>query len=206
MNVIFFNILNLAFLPAGLKLADKIKPVGVYVLCGIIEVPLHYFMTLYINIVDFALWIPAKIPVLNSVLKFIKTCPDKDLVTHGIDPLIDFFGMTGHRNAFTHSVLNPYIVIIVAICVVLAIVVGYFSESVSNFFNMMAVVTLMILSAHLFADAMPQKWMGAAYIRLQIFNIHIITFNAFFSKLWLILNGFVCLYIAGKLLGEDEES
>lgn len=50
----------------------------------------YIIVILFINIVDSILWLPVKIPILNSVLKFIKTCPDKDLVTYGVDTLINW--------------------------------------------------------------------------------------------------------------------
>lgn len=206
--VLFFEVLNLGFLPAGLNLIENIRPLGVYTipLIGpIIEVPLHFLMTLWINIVDFVCWILCKIPFLNMELTFIKGCPDLDLTTHGTDELIGVLGLTGHRNFITHSILNPYIVIIVAIGFILYFITGIFSKKIQNFIASCVITCLCIHSAHLFADCMPRAWEGGALIKVKIFEISILKFNGFFSKLWLLGNGIFTIYIGSFFTKNMEE-
>lgn len=205
-HFVFFTILNLGFLPAGLHIAKDISPVGVYVIPyigAIIEVPLHYFLTLWINVIDFICWIPSKIPVLNSFLEFIKRCPDKDLTTHGVDPLIGMLGLTGHRNFITHSILNPYILMICLIGTLLFFIFGFINEKIRNILGTCVAMCLFIHSAHLFADCMPSQWIGGALIK----SAYIGTWNAFFSKIWLLSQGIISIRIGiwycEMIKGED---
>lgn len=206
---LFFFILNLGFLPTGYDIAKNIKPTGVYVIPfigAIIEVPLHFFMTLWINIVDFICWLPSKIPLISSALKFIDKCPDLDLTTHGVDPLIEKFGLTGHRNFVTHSILNPYILIILVIGTVLYLLSKCISKKIKNIIIISLSLCLAVFSAHLFADCMPNAWLGGALIKAKIFGKSI-TFNAFISKLWLFVNGLAALRVSGfyaSRLGEED--
>ena len=209
--VIFFKILNLGFLPSGLDIDNNIKVIGEYTIPfigAVIEVPLHFFMTLWINIVDFICWIPSKIPIVREALRFIKMCPDLDLTTHGLDPLIGILGLTGHRNFITHSILNPYILLIlfvgILLCFLLHLANNEVCEWIGEMIGWILVLVLLIHSAHLFADCMPQKWTGAALIRVSIFNIRFVVLNGFLSKCWLMLNGFLAIKIAHFLVDSGD--
>lgn len=205
LNLVFFTILNLGFLPAGLHIAKDISPVGVYVIPyigALIEVPLHYFLTLWINIIDFICWIPSKIPGLNFLLEFIKKCPDKDLTTHGVDPLIGMLGLTGHRNFITHSVLNPYIFLILLIGTILYFVLGFVNKKIQEVLGICIAMCLFIHSAHLFADCMPGQWIGGALIKSAFIG----TWNAFFSKAWLLIQGILSIRIGFCYCKIDEKS
>ena len=203
----FFKILNLGFLPSGLDIDNNIKVIGTYTipfLGSVIEVPLHFFMTLWINIVDFVCWIPSKIPILREVLYLVKVCPDLDLTTHGTDLLIGTLGLTGHRNFITHSVLNPYILLIFFTGIILYFFLHCINSEICKWIGDairgILVLVFLIHSAHLFADCMPQKWTGASLIKVYAFNIRFIILNGFLSKCWLMLNGFGAIKIAAFLM------
>lgn len=204
---LFFNILNLAFLPAGLDIAANTSMTGVYtipLIGAFIEVPLHYIFSLVINVVDFLCWFICKIPLIGNIIEFIEKCPDKDLTTHGTDPIIGFLGITGHRNFITHSVLNPYVIIFIVLSVILIFALGSLNEVVGMIFRFLLFFGLLTFSCHLLADCMPSAWTGAALIRVKIFGLQIFTLNGFFSKLWLMLNAIVSGGIGAKLALSEE--
>lgn len=208
---LFFRILNLGFLPAGIGIGEGIAETGVYVLPfflgSLIEIPLHFLLTLWINIVDFACAILSVIPFVKELLYLVKVCPDLDLTTHGIDPVIGFLGLTGHRNFITHSVLNPYILMIVLAGLVLYLfgfVIKRFLPGIGTFICSIAVVcvsmSLFIHSAHLFADCMPKGWNGSALIKVHIGFIKFVLFPIL-SKLWLLVNGIFAMVLGCKFFG-----
>lgn len=68
---LFFRVLNLGFLPAGIGIAEGIAETGVYVLPSflgqLVEVPLHFFLTLWIQYYRFCLCNT----IINSIWKRI---------------------------------------------------------------------------------------------------------------------------------------
>lgn len=208
---LFFRVLNLGFLPAGIGIAEGIAETGVYVLPSflgqLVEVPLHFFLTLWINIIDFVCAILSLIPFGKELLLMVKVCPDLDLTTHGTDPIIGFLGLTGHRNFITHSVLNPYILLIVLSGIVIYCIgrlIRIIFPKIGSVICGIAVacvgMSLLILSAHLFADCMPKKWTGAALIRVHIAFIKFTLFPIM-SKIWLLVNGVLSAVFGVKVIG-----
>lgn len=96
------SILTLSFLPSGLNmLKDSDMNTTAIPIIGVV---INYFMVVFVNVVDFLIWIPNYIPGIHWLINLVYTAPDIDSGPNAFT----FFG--SHRSFFTHSVLNPILV------------------------------------------------------------------------------------------------
>ncbi len=174
----------LGFLPSGMEAATGHRILyntnfNSYALIPILEPFINILMSVFVNLIDFALWLIAWIPGMKQVISWIYKLPDLDLAYSHI--------FTYHRNIITHSALNPLFLISIFSFMLL-----------SKFFQPLQFAVKFIAAiflTHLIADTMPIAWTGFANIQVGLLGVHVYTFSAILSKLWLYGNCFIVYQI-----------
>ena len=186
----FKSFFTLSFLPHAIGMFDGNVSIYIIPIIGpTIGVMFNYLVAAFVNLVDFAIWLIHWIPGLDYLFNIVYTAPD------GVERLFPniFGGIGGHRNFITHSVLNPVFLIY--------LVVHKVSCKIHE--ALASLVTLIGLTfiCHLLADTMPQAWMGAANIKIYLFQ-NWLMLPPLFSEIWLYMNAGLGLFLMFKIAEE----
>lgn len=173
------KLLTLGFLPKALNMMDgNVTSYTIPIIGVVVEVFLNWIAAIFINLIDFCLWLVNWIPGVRQIIAFVYRAPD---AAEHLFPQL--FGMS-HRNFITHSAINPIFLGFLLVGFILA----------RAFPPLKVFVMLIGLSfvCHLLADTMPQAWQGTALIKVYLFR-GFFTLPRFFSKLWLYINVVIAL-------------
>ena len=192
-----YSILTLSFLPSGMEvikgeslLHDASMTTTIIPIIGLI---VNYFVVLMVNIIDFMIWFFSWIPGYRRLIAFISSAHDIDQKT-GI--IASWF--TSHRNFFTHSVLNPILLIYFVISF-------HIKAAKGAFINFIIALPGLAFAGGILADTMPKSWAyNFSRIHIEAIGFNVITLSPLFSWLWLLFNALIILTLLAALIAETE--